>query len=76
MSDVGSLAPSLPPSTPSRCPPKSSPRETRGCQGWAGTARAQGARRGSRRRGKAERSSREELELSQALPTVFLTWQW
>lgn len=73
--DICSLPSSLPPLPPAVHP---SPRHRRisGCQGWGSTARAQGALRGRRRRVKLSSVGREKLELSQALLTVFLTWQW
>lgn len=70
------LFPSFLPLKPLPLFPKSSTGEDLQMPGWASTARAEGAARGWRRRGKLSREGREELELSQALLTVFLTCQW
>lgn len=63
--DVRSCPPSFPPPLPAV---HSSPthRRTSGCQGWDGSARAQGAPRQPRTRGTWSRAGREELELAQA----------
>lgn len=50
-------------------------RRTFGCQGWNSTAKAPGTPRELRMRVKLSRAEREELELFQALLTVFPTWQ-
>lgn len=68
--------PFLPPPKPLPLSPESSTGEDLQMPGWASTSRAEGAPGGWRRRGKLSRAGREELELSQALLTVFLTWQW
>lgn len=50
-------------------------RRTSGCQG-SGSAAGTGRAEGTEEESEAEQSGREVLALSQALLTVFLTWQW